>query len=376
MAYETQRVAPQVQGRETPVLRHRRATLVLMSLLLLFGVVCLAAVGIGMVPIAPQQVVAILGRRSLELLTGTSAVLPWSATAQQEAVLLTIRVPRVILGALTGAGLGLSGAAMQGLFRNPLADPGLIGVSSGAALAAVTVIVLGETWMPGVVAVLGIFTLPVAAFVGGLGTTWAVYSVSRVSGHTIVATMLLVGIAVNALAQSGVGMLSFIASDAQLRNIVFWSMGSLGGASWVKVWPVFLSTALTAVIMIRWLARPLNVLLLGESEADYLGVHIDGIKRYIIALVALTVGASVAATGPIGFVGLAVPHLLRLWIGPDHRYLLPGVILLGAILLLGADLIARMVLAPAELPIGMVTAAMGAPFFLFLLLRQRRQWSL
>ena len=230
---------------ETEVLRlhqHRRTTWVLVGLLILLGLVMLAAVGIGMVPIPPQNVMAILVQNGLEWLTGSTPELPWTPTAQQEAVLLTIRVPRVVLGALTGAGLAVSGAAMQGLFRNPLADPGLIGVSSGAALAAVTVIVLGATWMPGAVALLGIFTLPVAAFLGGLGTTWAVYSLSRVSGRTVVATMLLVGIAINALAQSGIGILSFIASDAQLRSIVFWSMGSLGGASWVKVWSVMEQT--------------------------------------------------------------------------------------------------------------------------------------
>lgn len=376
MIANPERVGPKIQGAAAPLGSHRRSVLVLWSLAVLLVVVLLASVGIGMVPIAPQQVLVTFLRHSLESLSGTAVELPWSATVQQDAVLLTIRVPRVILGALTGAGLALSGAAMQGLFRNPLADPGLIGVSSGAALAAVVVIVLGTTWLPGVIAVLGIFTLPVAAFLGGLGTTWVVYSVSCVSGRTVVATMLLVGIAINALAQSGVSILSFIASDAQLRSIVFWSMGSLGGASWTKVWPVLLSTALTVTIMLGWLSRPLNVLLLGEAEAGYLGIHTDGIKRCIVALVALTVGAGVAATGPIGFVGLVVPHLLRLWIGPDHRYLLPGVLLLGAILLLVADLIARTVLAPAELPIGIVTAAMGAPFFLFLLLRQRGQWSL
>ena len=376
MVSNVAQAAPRGCAEGGPVGQQRRAVLVLVSLLLLLVVMILIAVGTGMVPIDPLQVVAILVRRALEASPGTAPEWLRAATPQQEAVLLTIRVPRVILGALTGAGLAVSGAAMQGLFRNPLADPGLIGVSSGAALAAVTVIVLGTTWMPGAIAILGIFTLPVAAFLGGLGTTWAVYSVSRVSGRTVVATMLLVGIAVNALAQSGVGILSFIASDSQLRSIVFWSMGSLGGASWIKVWPVLLSTTLTLVIMIGWLSRPLNVLLLGEAEAGYLGVHIDGVKRCIVALVALTVGAGVAAAGPIGFVGLVVPHLLRLWIGPDHRYLLPGSVLLGAILLIGADLIARTILAPAELPIGIVTAALGAPFFLFLLLRQRRQWSL
>ena len=187
--------------------------------------------------------------------------------------------------------------------------------------------------------------------------------------------MLLTGIAVNALAGAGTGMLTFVATDAELRNITFWSLGSLGGATWTAVASVA-PCIVPAILLLMRYAMALNVLLLGETEAGHLGVHVERVKRVTVLLVALAVGAAVSVTGIIGFVGLVVPHVLRLLMGPDHRYVLPGAVLLGAILMLGADLVARTVVAPAELPIGIVTAALGAPFFLWLLMRQRRQWSL
>ena len=287
---------------------------------------------------------------------------------------MTIRLPRVVLGAFVGAGLAVSGAAMQGLFRNPLADPGLIGVSSGAALAAVSIIVLGDTVMPEVLSGLGLFLLPGAAFIGGLVATLVVYRVSRVADRTVVATMLLTGIAVNALAGAGIGVLSFVATDAQLRTMIFWSLGSLGGSMWTSVWAL-VPCMVAATCLIRQ-ARALNVMLLGEAEAGHLGISVERLKHRTVLLVALAVGAAVAVAGMIGFIGLVVPHLVRLTLGPDHRYVLPGSALLGASLLLGADLVARLLIAPAELPIGIVTAAVGAPFFLWLIVRQRRQWDL
>ncbi len=364
------------KSREYRTASQRRAVRLLWLLAVILGAVALASIGIGMVYIAPGEAVVILVQHSVKTLTGTQLPLPWQGSAQQEAVLLTIRLPRVILGMLIGASLAVSGAAMQGLFRNPLADPGLLGLSSGAALAAVTVIVLGATGLPQATRALGLLTLPLAAFVGCLAATWVLYTVSQVGGRTVVATMLLAGIAINALAQSGIGILSFIASDAQLRSVVFWSLSSLGGASWVKVWPALMGTGLVLGVMLQWLVRPLNVLLLGEAEAVSLGIHLPGLTCSVLTLVALGVGASVAVAGSIGFVGLVVPHLLRLLIGPDHRYRLLGSALLGAILMLPADLVARTALVPAELPISIVTAAMGAPFFLFLLVRQHRQGRL
>ncbi len=191
----------------------------------------------------------------------------------------------------------------------------------------------------------------------------------------MVATMLLAGIAVNALAGAGTGFLTFMATDAQLRNITFWSLGSLGGTTWTAVSAVA-PCMLTGLLLLPWLARSLNVFLLGEAEAGHLGIQIERLKRRVIVLVALAVGAAVSTAGIIGFIGLVVPHVVRLLLGPDHRYVLPGSALLGASLLIGADLVARTVVAPAELPLGIVTVVLGAPCFLWLLLRQRRQWSL
>jgi iron complex transport system permease protein len=348
--------------------RVRRAPYALTGLCLLLMLVVLASVGVGAVRITPTQVIAILGKQ-----LGLS--LPWTFEAQQEAVLMAIRLPRVLLGVLIGAALAVAGAAMQGLFRNPLADPGLIGVGSGASLAAVGMIVLGVTQFNAAFQAFGLFTLPLAAFMGSAIATLIVYRLSSASGRTVVSTMLLAGIALNALMGAGIGLLTYMATDAQLRNITFWSLGSLGSATWRTVMAAA-PFILIAVVTLPQLARALNALALGEAEAGHLGVSVEWTKRSIIALVALAVGTAVALAGMIGFIGLVVPHLLRLLVGPDHRTVLPGATLLGASLLLSADLIARTLVAPAELPIGIVTAALGAPFFLWLLLRDRRKSEL
>lgn len=288
---------------------------------------------------------------------------------QAELILAQIRLPRTLLGCTAGAVLALCGVAMQGLFRNPLADPGLVGVSSGAALGAASAIVgsalfpvLPQAWDP--------YVLSVSAFLGGLGVTLLVYRLGRREGQTHVATMLLSGIALTALAGAIVGLFSYLADDRTLRSLTFWNLGSLNGASYARLWPLLL----IAVVVICWLPRranALNALLLGESEARHLGFAVERIKLELVVCTALGVGAAVAATGLIGFVGLVVPHLMRLLLGPDHRLLLPAAALAGAALLLLADVVARLLIAPAELPIGIVTALLGAPFFLYLLMRER-----
>ena len=281
-----------------------------------------------------------------------------------------LRVPRVILGMLIGASLAVSGAVMQGLFRNPLADPGLVGVSAGAGLGAIGVIVLGGSFLAPVTAAFGIYALPFAAFLGGLATTLILYRVATRRGQTSVATMLLAGIALGALAGAASGLLVYVADDRQLRDLTFWNLGSLAGATWTKIAAAGPIIALTLVAS-PFLARGLNGLSLGETTAHHLGIPVQRLKNVAIVMVAAAVGASVAVSGGIGFVGIVVPHLLRLAIGPDHRYLLPASALLGACLLLVADAVSRTVVAPAELPIGIVTAAVGAPFFLWILLRRR-----
>ncbi|MEM6898596.1 MAG: iron ABC transporter permease [Pseudomonadota bacterium] len=287
-------------------------------------------------------------------------------------VIENIRLPRAILALSVGATLGIAGAAMQGFFRNPLADPGLIGVSAGAALAAVAVIVLGGAALSGLTVLFGRFTLPLAAFFGALATVALIYRVSTMEGRVIVATMLLAGVAANALAFSGIGYLTFLADDTQLRDLTFWTLGSLGGATWSRALPACAMMSISIVGLLS-LARPLNSLLLGEGDASTLGVDVERVKRRAAILTALGVGAATAVCGIINFVGLVVPHLVRLMTGPDHRYVLPGSALLGAALVLFSDLVARMAVVPAELPLGVVTAAIGAPFFFWLLLRDKRR---
>lgn len=292
------------------------------------------------------------------------------AVQRDTIVLFEIRLPRILLGLLVGGALAASGAMLQGLFRNPLADPGLIGVSAGAALAAVTVIVLGDRHFPWLRETLSIFALPAAAIVGGLLTTWALYRIATRHGQTSTATMLLAGIAIAALAGALSGILVYVSTDQQLRDLTFWSLGSLGGATWQKLIAA-VPFVLPVFVLYPLIGRGLNAMLLGDSPARHMGVDVQMLKRLTVVAVACAVGASVAVSGVIGFVGIVVPHLLRLIIGPDNRFLIPACILLGGALLLIADSFARTVVTPAELPIGIVTALIGAPFFLWLLLRQK-----
>ena len=285
-------------------------------------------------------------------------------------IVYDIRLPRIVLGILVGAGLAVSGALMQGLFRNPLADPGIVGVSAGAGLGAIAMIVLGGTALQPLAAILGIYALPLAAFAGGLAATLILYRVATRRGQTSIATMLLAGIALAALAGALSGILIYVADDRQLRDLTFWQLGSLGGATWAKIFaagPIILATLAAT----PFFARGLDSLALGEPSARHLGVPVQRLKMFTILSVAAATGAAVAVSGGIGFVGIVVPHLLRLLIGPGNRYLLPASALLGASLLLLADAVSRTVVAPAELPIGIVTAVFGAPFFFWVLLRRR-----
>ncbi|MBP1861239.1 FecCD family ABC transporter permease [Rhizobium herbae] len=290
-------------------------------------------------------------------------------------IILDIRLPRAVMGLLVGASLAVSGTIMQGLFRNPLADPALVGISSGASLGAVLTIVLGNSLFGPLFAVFGFYALPVAAFLGCLFTTIVLYRIATRSGQTSVATMLLAGIALAALANAVTGVLIFIADDKQLRDLTFWGLGSLAGANWTKI----LSTApivLVSLAVVPFLARGLNALTLGEAAAFHMGIPVQRLKNIAIVSVAALTGASVAVSGGIGFVGIVVPHVLRMIIGPDHRYLLPASALLGGTLLIFADMIARTIVPPAELPIGIITAFAGAPFFLWILLRGRSHMGL
>jgi len=343
----------------------RRRVLAWGVLVLLVVVVGLLALGVGPVSLTAGQI-----GRALIAQTGLLA----SDDQMVQAVVWQIRLPRAVFGFLIGGALGIAGASLQGLFRNPLADPGLIGISAGAATAAVAVIVLGEPVIAMLPDGLGLWLLPVAAFVGSLIATWVVYRISQKDGRPVVATMLLAGIAINAVAGAITGILVFLARDDQIRDLTFWSLGSLAAASWEKV-GILLPFVLVLLLAAPRFSRALNALLLGEAEAGHLGFDTDRLKRWLIVVVTLAVGGGVAFAGTIGFVGLVVPHLIRLSVGPDHRFLLPASALLGAAVLTGADTVARTIASPAELPIGVVMALVGGPFFLWLLMRSRGTWQ-
>lgn len=342
-------------------------SLILLGLLAALAGTALIALTVGAAGIPPARLPAALG------LWSDAVADP--ALARDRLVVWSIRIPRIAAAAMIGGLLAVSGAIMQGLFRNPLADPAMVGVSSGGAFAAAAAIVFTDSQLGASLLFMQGQLLPIAAFAGSLVTTIALYGIASRSGRTSIAIFLLAGLAVAAIANAGIGLLVFAADDRQLRDITFWLLGSLTGATWSKL------TALAPVLAIALIAclsiaRGLDVLVLGEAEAFHSGVDVERLKRISIVLVSAMTGVAVSVCGVVGFVGIVVPHLLRLVIGPAHRLLLPASAILGAILLVGADTVARTIVAPAEMPIGILTAAIGAPFFLVMLLRQRELVSL
>ncbi|WP_442587745.1 FecCD family ABC transporter permease [Pedobacter sp. AW31-3R] len=330
----------------------------------LLGVIVLSCC-IGAVKMTVPELLSILSYK-----TGLSESVNFQP--QQAAVLLNIRLPRVMLGVLIGAGLGVSGAAIQGLFRNPLAEPGLIGISSGATLFAVLMIVLEVKVFKMLTGAIGFYALSLAAFVGACITTMVVYSLSMRNGKTVITTLLLSGIAINALTGAFTGLMTYVATDEQLRTITFWNLGSLGGASWATVTGI-LPFILIPVAGLPFIAKSLNVLALGDAQALHMGIDVVLLKRIIMVLATIAVGASVAVAGLIGFIGLIVPHILRMGFSADHRLVIPGSAIMGAALLSLADLIARTMVSPAELPIGILTAMIGTPVFLYIIITERNK---
>lgn len=279
-------------------------------------------------------------------------------------VWLTIRLPRVLLAILVGLALAVSGAMMQGLFRNPLADPSLLGISSGAALCVAAFIILP-------------FSLPTlmlnyghlgAAFVGSLAVSLIIFSLNRMSNGNL-ARLLLAGIAINALCMSLIGVLSYMSNDQQLRTFSLWMMGSLGNVNWTSL-AIAASVIIPTSLLCLWQGNTLNILQLGDEDAHYLGINVERSKFILLFLSALLIGCAVAMSGVIGFIGLVVPHLIRMTLGPDHRWLIPGSAIVGACLLLAADTLARTLAVPAEIPVGLLTGLIGGPYFLWLILRQ------
>ena len=286
----------------------------------------------------------------------------------QTEVLLNIRSPRVLLAAFVGAGLGISGAALQGLFRNPLADPALIGVSAGAAFGAVSAIVLINTGLSFLQ--LGSFLVPLAAIIGSLVVIGLIYILTASFTNSGILYMLLVGIALNAISTVGIGFLTFISSDSQLRTLTFWMMGSFGSTSWELLLPAVVLIMVTIFTLVSN-ARKLDIMQLGESEASRIGIDVVKTRRTIIISTAVMIGICVSLSGIIGFVGLVIPHMVRMLAGSSHTYLLIGSAIMGMLITVLADLFSRLVIQPAELPIGLATSALGAPFFLWLVLRLR-----
>lgn len=338
--------------------RGARALLLALALALPCGIVL--GLASGAVPLSPREV-----------LSGLAATFGLAEPSGASLIIGQIRLPRVLLAALMGAILAMSGAATQGLFRNPLADPSLIGVTAGASLGAALFIVLGGGALQGYT---GLTLISAGAFAGGVVAVLFVYRLATNETGTSVATMLLAGIAITALAGALGSLLEFFADNAMLRRISLWKMGGLDGANYSRL----LLSALVGVALLTALPRyasALNALLLGESEARHLGIDVDRAKIALIAWVAVGVGTSVAMVGTIAFVGLVVPHIVRMLIGPDHHYLLPASALAGALMLVVADTLARILIAPTELPVGVITALVGVPFFISLL-RQRHHYGM
>ena len=318
------------------------------------GCLMMLSLAVGPVSVQPSRVLSLLLSSDTEV-----------AADDAEAVIVrTIRPPRVLLAVLVGALLSLSGAVMQGLFQNPMADPYVVGVSSGAALGATIALSLSlDAWF------WGVHSVSLFAFVGALGVTFFVYGISFRSGRVPVTVLLLTGVAIGSLAAAVTSFLMMM-SQHNLHRILYWLLGGLASRRWEHVemvWPY----AVVGVVVLQVYARDLNLLLQGEESAQYMGVNVERVKLLLLATAALLTAAAVAVSGIVGFVGLLVPHIMRLIVGPDHRRLFPASALGGAILVVGADILARTLVAPAEIPLGVITSLLGCPFFLFLLHRRR-----
>ncbi|MFF7684450.1 FecCD family ABC transporter permease [Microbacterium sp. NPDC007973] len=341
------------------------------SLSVALAVLVVVSAGSGQLSIPPDQVVGAFARAWNDAVRGIGlgvlSVAPGAAMehVNGEATLWLIRMPRLLMAVLVGATLATAGVVMQGVFRNPLAEPGVIGISSGAAVGASASIVFGLTF-------LGPLTLPALAFAGGLAATVVVYASARADGRTEVVTLVLTGIAVNAIGGAAIALFTYLGSTQQREQIVFWQLGSLNGTRWDDL-AVVAPLAVVGVVACLFFAGSLDLLALGERQAEHLGVRVERLRVIAIVVIALLTCAAVAFCGIIGFVGLVVPHLMRMVLGPGHRLLLPASALGGAVLLLAADLVARTAIPGSELPIGMLTALIGGPFFFWLLRRTRRR---
>ncbi|MBR9863867.1 MAG: iron ABC transporter permease [Rhodobacteraceae bacterium] len=333
-----------------------RQQAVFIGLICAVAIIALAEIAIGPVRLSLPEI--------FETVTGKADPMP-------TAIITQIRAPRMVLGLGIGLSLAMCGAVLQGLLRNPLADPGLIGISGGASAAVVIVIVLGDLFIGEIPATFRPYLLPVAAFCGALLVTALILGLSKKDGEMSVGRLILVGVAINSIAGAGIGFLTYISTDTQLRDLTFWSMGSLAKSGWLAVLVAVAIMGASSLALLRF-TRALDLFQLGERAAFHSGLDVMRIKFTACGICALAVGAGVSIAGPIGFIGLVAPHIARMLVGGAHRVLLPASALTGAVLLLGADLIVRNVAPPQELPIGLATSLIGGPFFLYLLLRTRK----
>jgi len=334
----------------------RRDTVIISAgLFLLTLIVMLFSVGVGESNIGAGKVIAILTEPFIHQTPF------W--TGGEATIIREIRLPRIILGVLVGSCLAISGAALQSLFRNPMADPFILGISNGAALGATIVFVYGASWA------LSLYTLPVMSFILGIITIILVYNIGKMGNRVPVNTLLLSGIAISAFL-SAINSFIMFTGGQNFEQIMFWMMGGLSGRGWDYIWIILPFAIIGAAAMII-MGRSMNALMFGEESAQYLGIEVEKLKKILLVLTALLTSAAVAVSGIIGFVGLIIPHIVRLIVGPDHRVLIPVSIFAGAIFLVLADTFARVVMSPAELPLGILTAMCGAPFFLYLLRSKR-----
>lgn len=348
----------------TMVWKEQKDVVILISFGIALVVVFLLSLSIGQMFI-PVREIAVIFLNKLGLTSAT-------VDPVHETVLWSIRLPRVVMTALIGAALGVSGAALQGLFRNPLVEPGLIGVSSGASLAVVSLIVFGSSLSFDIHSIGMSVIMPAFAFGGGLLATMLVMQIGRSMGPSTIAMLILAGVAVNALCGALMGLVIFNANENQLHMFMFWTLGDLGGASWSSL-AIAAPILLAGSFFLLKYSNALNAIALGESEAFHMGVDVNRVKRSIVFLSALTVGTSVSLAGAIGFVGLVVPHLVRVTFHSDNKLVMPASAIGGPLLLILADMVARTMYAPTELPIGVMTALIGTPFFIFLLIRSKRK---
>ncbi|WPL48982.1 FecCD family ABC transporter permease [Sphingobacterium bambusae] len=339
----------------------QRLIIVVLMVFLIFTTVL--ALGLGAFYIPVGEVIKLL-------IAKLSVAAEDSTMSLQADVLFVVRMPRVLLGILVGAALGVSGAAIQGIFRNPLAEPGLIGISAGASLFAVLIIAFETLLFVGLSEYLGYYLLVFGAFFGAGLTAFIVYQIARKEGRPQVTTMLLAGIAINGFAGALTGLMTYMATEQQLRSITFWMLGSLGGATWDNL-AVVAPFVVIPLSILLFFGKQLNAFSLGEMQADLLGMRTDHVKLWVVVFSTMAVGASVAVSGVIGFVGLLVPHTVRLLGGADNRYVLAGSLLMGAFVLTLADVLSRTLVAPIELPIGVITALLGTPVFLYILIKEK-----